>query len=279
MIKLSNWKVVEIPSEPRLASEQARRARDMGAVGAVTSWGSGMIDRHTLRVYWQEERADQVDGEVLSEEDWRATWRETLRPYRAGKGFFLAPPWDETPAPEGLTRLTIDPGMAFGAGDHPTTRLCVSLLEAEAAGGDGPVRLLDVGAGTGVLSLVWATLGGSADALDIDPFCFASCERNVSANGAEGFVRPLLASLDLLDESYRLVVANVVPSQLTAMAPRLAQVSGQGSRLILSGFEKDSEKRVIEAFSDSFAHLCTLEEEGWLALLFSRRPGPVPEGE
>lgn len=271
--------MLEVPCVKEDAAKIAADALARGAVGAVTSWGSGMGHRDTVRLYWDgtttslaEILGDEFSGaEDLTEEDWGEHWRETLRPFRAGSRFLLTPHW-ETPYdhPEEWT-LRIDPGMAFGAGDHPTTRLCVAALESIAEGDLRGSSLLDLGAGTGVLALAAARLGfGPVDALDIDPFCHASIGRNIRLNHLHGMVTPHLLSLDLYEASHRLAVANVAPNQLLGAAPLLAEKLLPGGLLVLSGFQTDWEERVMDAYGDAFRLSFRLDEGDWLALGLER---------
>jgi ribosomal protein L11 methyltransferase len=219
-----------------------------------------------LRTYWEAHEGAQLpEGEDLVEENWTPFWRDTLQVVRVTDRITLVPAW--TDPPEGVEfPIRIDPGMAFGAGDHPTTRLCLRILEDLAVGGRLPARMLDVGTGTGVLSLAAGFLGAEqVHALDIDPFGYAACRRNARLNGLEGSVHPLLLSLDLLDGRFPLIFANIVAGQLEALASLLMQRIETPGGIILSGFEADNERRVREAFGVEVEQ--RREEEGWVALL------------
>lgn len=231
-----------------------------------------MGTRRTLRLYWEAVRGRSLpEGEDLVEENWTPFWRESLRPVQVTPRITLVPAWEEgvSAAP---VLLKVDPGMAFGSGDHPTTRRCLTILDTLAQTMTLPARVLDVGAGTGVLSLACASLGArSVEALDIDPFCFAACRRNAALNGLEGRIRPLLLSLDLLEGEYPLVLANMVASQLEATAQSLlARLSREGL-LLLSGFQVSEERRVRDLFGRETAVEVREEEEEWLALLVRRK--------
>ncbi|MBI5439966.1 MAG: 50S ribosomal protein L11 methyltransferase [Deltaproteobacteria bacterium] len=227
-----------------------------------------MVSRRTLRLYWElGAGVEAPDGEDLAEENWTPYWRESLGIVRVTSAIVLVPAWEEVPRGVACA-IRIDPGMAFGAGDHPTTRLCLRLLEELAQNEQLADRVLDVGTGTGVLALAAARLGArEACGLDIDPFGFAACRRNARLNGLETAVRPLLLSLDLLGERYPLVLANVVASQLTATAPHLREALAPGGRLILSGFGGDVEEKIVKAMGPTLQVAERREEEGWLALL------------
>ena len=239
-------------------------------MGAVTSWGSGIRGRSTLRAYWEvRPGADPPPGEELVEENWTPYWRESLRPVRVTERTVLVPAW-EAHCPEAPCVLRIDPGMAFGAGDHPTTRLCLRFLEHLASREGTPPRVLDVGSGTGVLALATAHLGAEhVDALDIDPFCYAACRRNAALNGLEDRIQPLLLSLDLLEQTYPLVLGNLVASQIEHLAPLLRAHTGPGGRLVVSGFEVEEGPRVVAALG--LPQEVSMAENGWMALVL-RKP-------
>ncbi|HSH70516.1 MAG TPA: 50S ribosomal protein L11 methyltransferase, partial [Deferrisomatales bacterium] len=148
----------------------------------------------------------------------------------------------------------------------PTTRLCLRLLEDLSAAGQLPTRFLDVGCGTGVLALAAGCLGvARCDALDIDPFGYAACRRNAELNDLQHKIRPLLLSLDLLNDRYPLVAANIVVGQLETLALLLRERVEPGGGLLLSGFEATHEERVVRALGWPVGE--RLEEEHWVALI------------
>lgn len=274
MLKRTQWRLVEQSCRPGEETESWRCAQAQGAVGAATSWGAGVAGRETIRLYWDVTAGQPApDGEDLVEENWTAHWRESFHPLPVTRQLWLVPAWAATPRGVQYS-LRIDPGMAFGAGDHPTTRLCLTLLEEQAAQGLLVRRFLDVGTGTGVLALAAARLEvRHVDALDIDPFGYAACRRNAALNGLQKRIRPLLLSLDLLDATYPLVAANIVVGQLETLAPLLRQRVEPGGRLLLSGFETVHEGRVAAALGWPVGE--RREEDGWVALVL-HAPGGMP---
>ncbi|GAB4247882.1 50S ribosomal protein L11 methyltransferase [Deferrisoma sp.] len=272
MLTRTRWKVQEIPAEPGEAEGLWAAAREGGATGAVTSWGSRIPGRRFLRVFWEvrEDAPVPSEGEDLEEENWTPYWRQTLRAVPVEQGIWLVPAWTEPPNEAEGTVLRIDPGMAFGAGDHPTTRLCLRLLRELAGAGRLPDRVLDVGTGTGVLALAAAVWGaGEVIALDIDPFGFAACRRNARLNGLEDRVRPLLLSPDLLRGRYPLVLANIVASQLRTLAPDLRRFLAPAGRLVVSGFQAEEADGVATALGLPLEE--RREEDGWVALVLAGR--------
>ena len=264
MLNRTKWRVVEEACQRGEEADRWASARARGAVGAVTSWGAGMTGRETIRLYWEFDGGPLPEGEDLVEENWTSHWRESFHTTPVTRQLCLVPAWEESPS-AAYCNLRIDPGMAFGAGDHPTTRLCLRLLENRSEAGQLPGRFLDVGCGTGVLALAAGCLGVErCDALDIDPFGYAACRRNAALNDLQHKIRPLLLSLDLLDARYPLVAANIVADQLETLAPMLRERVEPGGSLLLSGFETTHEKRVVRALGWAVGE--RLEEDHWVAL-------------
>ncbi|MEO5576584.1 MAG: 50S ribosomal protein L11 methyltransferase [Gaiellaceae bacterium] len=173
-----------------------------------------------------EERIWQAFGGAASsdvEEDWADRWRQFHRPVRVGS-LWIGPPW-ETPDAEAVS-VVIDPGRAFGTGGHPTTQLCLELLEDEERG-----SVLDVGCGSGVLSIAAAKLGfAPVRALDFDPQAVEATERNAADNG----VTIEVAQADLREDELpdaTLALANIAADAVIALGPRL-----RAGRAITSGY-------------------------------------------
>jgi ribosomal protein L11 methyltransferase len=264
MLARTHWRVLEEPCPPEEAMGRWEAARQGGADGAVTSWGSGIQGRETIRLFWEIRPGARVpEGEDLVEENWTPYWRKSLARVSVTERVVLIPAWDEVPgAADADCALRIDPGMAFGAGDHPTTRVCLRVLEELGRRGELPQRVLDVGTGTGVLALAAAHFGAErADALDIDPFGYAACRRNARLNGLEGAVHPVLLSLDLLEGTYPLILANIVAPQLGILAELLRRRLEPGGRLVLSGFEAGQAAAVAAVLGLPVED--RREEQGW----------------
>ncbi len=163
-----------------------------------------------------ERRARADFGAVLTSEvpaDWEERWKRFHRPVEID-GMWVGPPWE--PAPAGMTSITIDPGRAFGTGGHATTRLCLELLSPLARG-----SLLDVGCGSGILSIAAARLGFSpVIAVDHNASAVDATLRNAEANGVTLDVRRLDARADPLPPA-NIVLANISEQTVALVAPRL----------------------------------------------------------
>jgi len=180
--------------------------------------------------------------EDVPDTDWSMAWRSRIRSTRVGH-LWVGPPW-ETP-PEGTVALVIEPKMAFGTGDHPTTALCLEAVEAFCAAHPG-ASVLDVGTGTGVLALMARKLGaGRVVGVDNDPMSVTLARENAALNGIGG-VELSDATLDALGGTFDLVVANILANTLVELAPAL--VRHTRGRLVLAGVLIQQEDEVREAF-------------------------------
>ena len=126
--------------------------------------------------------AESVQLAPLYEEDWETSWRSFFKPRRVGKRFIVQPTWEESIAEAGDIELLLDPGLAFGTGDHPTTRMCLELMEGLDLAGK---RVADVGCGSGILGIAAAKLEANVVANDIDPIAVEVARENIARNGVE----------------------------------------------------------------------------------------------
>jgi ribosomal protein L11 methyltransferase len=202
-----------------------------------------------------EERLWQVFGSGRSVEvadDWHERWRQFHRAVRVGQ-LWIGPPWEQ--APPGVIAVVIEPGQAFGTGGHATTRLCLALLERLA-----PSSLVDVGCGSGVLSIAAGKLGfAPLIALDSDPQAVAATTANASRNAIELDVRLVDVTQDELPESES-AVANIT----LAAVERLAGCV-HARHLVTSGYLSSEHPSVA-----GYRPLERLETEGWAADLLVR---------
>jgi len=180
--------------------------------------------------------------EEAPDTDWSTAWRARIRSTRVGR-LWVGPPWETAPA--GTVSLTIEPKMAFGTGDHPTTALCLAAVEAFCSAHPG-ASVLDVGTGTGVLALMARKLGAvRVVGVDNDPMSVTLAQENGALNGIDG-VELSGASLDAVDGQFDLVLANILANTLVELAPALVQHSRV--RLVLAGVLIHQEDEVREAF-------------------------------
>lgn len=200
----------------------------------------------------------EVEWSEEAETDWAESWKASFEPVRISERLVVAAPWHGL---EGA--LLIEPGLAFGTGEHPTTRACLRAIDSFAQPG---ARLLDVGCGSGILALAGAKLGMRATGVDIDPEAVRAAREAAVANGLEAEFST--TPLDELAGEWDLVVANLFAEVLVALAPAiLARARGP---VALAGILADRAALVRAAFADR----PLLGEEGdgdWVSLVYGPR--------
>jgi ribosomal protein L11 methyltransferase len=185
----------------------------------------------------------------VAEEDWAEAWKAHYHPLRLGKHLFIHPPWIEViPEPDDIV-ISMDPGMAFGTGTHPSTQLCLESLEEHVVHG---LRVLDLGCGSGILSIAAAKLGAAyVLAIDNDPLAVAATTRNAIANGVSGQITALTGSLETVIHSARrfdLIVVNILARIIIEMCESgLGQTVRPGGKAIFSGLIEEQAEAVETA--------------------------------
>ncbi len=205
---------------------------------------------------------------VIEEREWAEAWKEHFHPLRVGRRLVVAPSWREYGPGEGDVVIRLDPGMAFGTGHHPTTRMCLEQVEALAERG---VDVLDVGCGSGVLSIAAALLGARrAFGLDVEEAAVSVARANAAENGVADVVSAEAGSLPhprVGDGSYDLALANISARVVVELAPALARAARPGGVLVLSGFLLKDEDAVRRAYAEAGGAVEQRQEDGdWVAL-------------
>ena len=212
--------------------------------------------------------AYEVTATEVREEDWANNWKKYFKPLQIGKKLLVCPTWEDAgDLADGRQVLRIDPGMAFGTGGHDTTRLVLEVLENTLQEGD---TLLDVGCGSGILSIAACLLGAdSAFGVDIDPLAVRTAVENGEENGLTA-PKYTVVHGDLVDKvtgEYDVVVANIVADAIIMLSPAVRPFLKAGGTYIVSGIIDTREKDVIPALTAAgFTVTERFTHGGWVAL-------------
>lgn len=200
--------------------------------------------------------------ESVEERNWAAEWQSQWQPIEVGQRFFLAPSWSAEETPPGRIRLEMRPGLVFGGGDHPTTQLCLALLEETVHPGS---RMADAGCGTAILAQASRALGAARVAgCDIDP---AAVDAAV-----ESGVPVFEGSVDAIRSGWASVLAANLPTGvLLTLIPEFARVLAPGGKAVLSGYLCEQQEMLIrEAESHGFRFESGRSSEDWSACVLVR---------
>ncbi len=198
--------------------------------------------------------------EPVAAADWVSLTQAQFSPIAVSRRLWIVPTWHEAPGGDVLA-LRLDPGLAFGTGSHPTTRLCLQWLDAHIAGGE---TLLDYGCGSGILAIA-AKLLGAAEVwgVDIDPHAVDAARANALQNRMEAdFYAPDAAPAT----PAQVVVANILTNPLKTLAPLLARLTQPGGSLVLSGILDSQAAEVMAVYAPWFTFEAPVFEEGWVCL-------------
>ena len=209
-----------------------------------------------------------ISVEGLCEDDWAESWKQYYKPVPLGK-VTIVPAWEKYDARDGEVIIRMDPGMAFGTGTHETTRLVIRLMQDLIVGGE---RVLDIGTGSGILSICASKLGAkSCNAYDIDPIAVKVARENAIADGCDNItvgVSDLLKGVDLSSGKYDFCVANIVADIIIRMLPDIKDYVKVGSPLILSGIIGDRADEVRDAVLVlGFEVENEIRENDWVGML------------
>ena len=215
-----------------------------------------------------------VRTRLVDEADWADAWKAHFPVMRIGRRLVIRPSWRRHRARAGDLILTLDPGMAFGTGLHPTTRLCLLGLEDLADRGTlTGARVLDVGCGSGILSIAAARLGAaSVLGVDVDPIAIEATVANARRNRLLRRISARQGSVPVGEPAFDLVLANLIASVLIDLAVDLAATVRPGGSLLASGIFVDREAEVVGAFRGAGLEVHRrLADSDWVALEAVRR--------
>jgi ribosomal protein L11 methyltransferase len=230
---------------------------DVAANVAVALRAAGIDPAHSFEV------------ERVADQDWVRATQSQFQPVRVSPRLWVVPTWGTPPDPKAIN-LIIDPGLAFGTGTHPTTRLCLAWLDASLRGGEA---VLDYGCGSGILAIAAIKLGAArAAGVDIDATALLAARHNAMQNRVE-------VQFEGADQAasavYDIVLANILANPLKLLAPLLARATRAGGWVVLSGILEHQADAVRDAYREWFDMNMTQHDEGWMLLSGSRRQGSV----
>ena len=200
----------------------------------------------------------------LDDDDWVRRTQSQFSPLAVGTRLWVGASWHAAPS-DARAKVRLDPGMAFGTGSHPSTRLVLQFLEATVGGGE---RVLDYGCGSGILAIAAAKLGAAKiDGVEIDPQALQTAAANAATNAV---ALGCYGTDELPPGQYDVVVANILAQPLIALAPLLCGRVARGGRIALSGILESQAAEVAQAYREVGARATRLED-GW-ALVEGARP-------
>lgn len=205
---------------------------------------------------------------TLDEHDWVRLTQAQFDPIQISDRLWIVPSWHQPDNPQAIN-LTLDPGLAFGTGSHPTTRLCLQWLDRHLIADD---YVLDYGCGSGILAIAAVKLGAvRAVGVDLDPQAVtASCD-NREINQLNALQAQFYLPDELPASEYDLVIANILTNPLKVLAPLLAAHTRPGGRLVLSGILDHQAEEVMQVYQEWFDFDAPVFEEGWSCLSGRKR--------
>jgi len=196
--------------------------------------------------------------ETLADNDWVRLTQSQFDPIPISQRLWIVPTW-HSPSDPNAINIVLDPGLAFGTGSHPTTRLCLRWLDNHLQGGES---ILDYGCGSGILAIAAMKLGAtSAVGVDVDPQAVIASRDNAAVNQVAGIT--LYLPDDAPQGCYDVVVANILTNPLRALAPLLANATRPGGKIVLSGILEEQAQDVMNIYQQWFDFNVPIFEDGW----------------
>ena len=204
---------------------------------------------------------------TIDEQDWSESWKEFFHPLKITKRIVIKPSWQDYDANPDDVVIEIDPGMAFGTGTHPTTVLCISMIEKYMKTGD---KFLDIGTGSGILMIAAAKLGAQkVCGIDNDEFAIDIAKKNLLLNGIDSKNFKVMTGnlTDKVDEEFDFVAANILTDTIMVLLDSVKSVLKKKSVFVCSGIiEKNKDKVVEKMVTSSFEIGDILKQEEWVSI-------------
>jgi ribosomal protein L11 methyltransferase len=237
-------------------AEGAEESEQDGRFRACIYAHSNRIEAVRAVVFEAAAKSTEVESaQSLPDVDWSDAWKEGLEALRISKRLLVRPPFIDVVLEPGQREIVIDPGQAFGTGEHASTRLClewIDVLSEPTDAGGGFDRVLDVGTGSGVLALAAVALGAkSAVGFDLDPVAIEAARTAARRNGLDEKVRFFAGPIEALgkpEERYPLVLANLLKREMLPIASALADRTDRSGRLVLAGLLEEDVEQVSARF-------------------------------
>ncbi|MDO9515521.1 MAG: 50S ribosomal protein L11 methyltransferase [Syntrophales bacterium] len=215
-----------------------------------------------------------LSTKTITDPDWGEQWKKYFKPLRVSANIIIKPTWERySPAGSDIV-VDIDPGMAFGTGQHSSTRMCIMAIEDLLLkdGSRGERTVLDVGTGTGILAICASKLGARAvTGIDIDPKAVEIASKNIVINGVEDRVEIINRDITLCKGSFDLIVANLISGVLIQFHAHLTSLTKPGGYIIASGITEHDAKDVEKIFCDGDVTLHHTEiEKEWVCYTFKK---------
>ncbi|MCF8127306.1 MAG: 50S ribosomal protein L11 methyltransferase [Deltaproteobacteria bacterium] len=285
------WLEVALDAAPELSDPLSAFFFDLGATGLVfEDFGNHTLKaylplnlspediRNRISIYLSELSlihphlpAPTFQLTKMEHQDWQKNWRRFFRPVRVTPGLLILPVWED-PAPhaEKAHIIRIDPGPAFGTGQHATTKMCLRTMESFEAKREQ--TLLDVGTGSGILAIYGAKLGfGKIVAIDVDPEAVRWAERNIGLNGSLNAITLSGTAIEVIHERFTLVCANLILGELLRLMPHFSRLVETGGCLVASGILGEQVERIESALPGTgFFTAQTLYEDEWACMVLEK---------
>ena len=233
--------------------------------------------RRSLEQLKERLKKDYPDQEIrlsfknLPQEDWSINWKRYFHPQEVVPGLVVGPSWEKPELKEGQKAILIDPGQAFGTGQHASTILCLKRIERLARRSELPGRVLDVGCGTGILGFAALLMGAqSVLGLDLDPEAVKAARINAEVNGLADRFEASLTPLKDIQESFPLILANLTAGEALPLLDDLVRCLESGGELVISGLLNEQAEQIQASLEE--AGLSLVEQgsmTGWVSLVMS----------